>query len=141
MAYSKQSIQSTLKTLPGNQLIMIRKNTFLCFIALSIIGAILLGISLIKVLVGIFSPVQFQGSNQEVIVSFVLLPVWVLFCGTFLYVSYIFMKAIPQTIIYLYGNDSKSRFYCEKVQRVSQILLITWVAIGICLCLWRLLTI
>lgn len=120
---------------------MIRKNTFLCFIALSIIGAILLGISLIKVLVGIFSPVQFQGSNQEVIVSFVLLPVWVLFCGTCLYVSYIFMKAIPQTIIYLYGNDSKSRFYCEKVQRVSQILLITWVAIGICLCLWRLLTI
>jgi hypothetical protein len=113
-----------------------RKSTFLWFLGLSFTGCILLGFSLIAVMATIFTnPVQFQSPNKDVVVSFALFTLWVLFCGTCLYIGYIFSKAIPKALAFLEGG--KSNYL--KIQKASQALLIIWMILGNCFCLWRLL--
>jgi len=119
---------------------MIRKSTFLVFLALSITGSLLLLSAIFKAFASLaMNPApSFSTAPQTMLVSFILLPIWGLFCGATLYVSYLFVRAAPKIIMDLYGEDDQSAFYSEAYRKWGHILLIALPSLGICLCLWRL---
>jgi len=119
---------------------MIRKSTFLLFLALSILGCLLLLSAIFKAfLLSINNPTaSIHALPETMLVSFMLLPMWGLFCGANLYVSYIFIKAAPKVIIDVCGEAEQSTIYGETFRKLGHILLIAMPSLGICLCLWRL---
>jgi hypothetical protein len=122
---------------------MIRKSTFLSFLAISIIGSLLLLSAIFKAFASLaMSPApSFSTAPQTMLVSFILLPIWGLLCGANLYVSYLFVRAAPKIVIDLYGEGDQSVIYSEAFRKWGHILLIALPSLGICLCLWRLIII
>lgn len=119
---------------------MIRKSTFLVFLALSITGSLLLLSAIFKAFASLaINPApSFSTAPQTMLVSFILLPIWGLFCGANLYVSYLFVRAAPKIMIDLYGEGDRSTLYSDTFRKWGHILLIALPSLGICLCLWRL---
>jgi hypothetical protein len=122
---------------------MIRKSTFLLFLALSIIGVLLLLSAIFKAFASLaINPASsFSAAPQTMLVSFILLPIWGLFCGATLYVTYLFVRAAPKIVIDLYGESHQATLYSDAFRKWGHILLITLPSLGICLCLWRLIII
>ena len=119
---------------------MIRKSTFLVFLALSITGSLLLLSAIFKAFASLaMSPApSFSTAPQTMLVSFILLPIWGLFCGANLYVSHLFVRAAPKIMMGLYGEGDQATLYGEAFRKWGHILLIALQSLGMCLCLWRL---
>jgi hypothetical protein len=126
-----------------NRINNITKSTFLSFLAISIVGSLLLLGAIFKAFASLaINPASsFSAAPQTMLVSFILLPIWGLFCGANLYVSYLFVRAAPKIMMDLYGEGDQCALRSAASRKWGHILLIALPSLGICLCLWRLIII